>query len=57
MAGVLRNNSHAVRIGIGFEIWVSARRMLTVHLSKTHPDWDRGRIHREVARGLSRGAL
>ncbi|MGH7233771.1 MAG: hypothetical protein ACREJU_20780, partial [Nitrospiraceae bacterium] len=57
MAEVLRKKTSAERIGIGFAIWTSAQRMLQAHLASSHPEWDAGRVHREVARRLSHGAV
>ena len=56
MAEVLRRKTPAERISIGFTLWTSARRMLTAHVSTSHPDWDEGRVQKEVARRLSHGA-
>ena len=56
MAEVLRQKTPAQRIGIGFAMWDSAKRMLTAHLSSEHPDWTAQRIRREVVRRLSHGA-
>lgn len=57
MADVLRGKTAAERIRIAFEIWISTRNMLLVHLRKTHPDWNDARVNKEVARRLSRGAI
>ncbi len=57
MAEILRHKTPAERIRIGFALWTSARDMLMTHLKKTHPDWDNGRIEKEVARRLSHGAV
>jgi hypothetical protein len=57
MAEVLRHKSPAERVGIGFAIWTSAHNMLTVHIGKTHPEWDKERIEKEVARRLSHGSI
>jgi hypothetical protein len=57
MAEILRHKTPAERIRIGFSLWTSARDMLMTHLKKTHPDWDKGRIEKEVARRLSHGAV
>jgi len=57
MAQVLRRKTPAERIAIGFSLWTSAKRMLTVRLSKSHPDWDEGRIQREVVKRLSNGTV
>ena len=57
MAEILRHKTPAERIRIGFAMWTSARHMLMTHLKKNHPDWDNGRIEKEVARRLSHGAI
>ncbi len=57
MAGILRAKTAAERIRIGFDIWVSTRDMLRVHLSKTHPDWGAEKVNQETARRLSHGAV
>jgi hypothetical protein len=57
MAEILRRKTPAERIRIGFTLWTSARDMLMTHLEKTHPDWDNGRIEKEVARRLSHGPV
>jgi hypothetical protein len=57
MAEVLRQKTHAERIRIGFNIWISTRNMLMAYLRKTHPDWDFERIRHEVVRRLSHGAV
>lgn len=53
MAGILRRKSPAERIGIGFEIWLSAQRMLKTHLRATHETWSQEQIDWEVARRLA----
>jgi hypothetical protein len=57
MAEVLRTKTPAERIHIGFTMWVSAKKMLTHHLTHTNPDWKEEQIFREVTRRLSRGAV
>ncbi len=57
MAEVLKSKTPAERIGIGFNIWLSAYNMLTVYLKKTHPDWNAEILKREVKRRLSHGAV
>ena len=57
MAEILRRKTPAERIRIGFALWTSARDMLLTHMEKTHPDWDKSRIEKEVARRLSHGAV
>ena len=57
MVRVLSGKTHAERIRIGFNIWISSRDMLTAHLRKSHPEWDENMLLREVARRLSHGAV
>jgi hypothetical protein len=57
MAEVLRNKTPAERIGIGFGLWTSARKMLLSHLGSIHPEWDAERLNKEVARRLSHGVV
>lgn len=57
MAEVLRNKTSAERIEIGLGLWTSARNMLLAHLSRSHPEWDRDKVEREVARRLSHGSV
>ena len=57
MADILRGKTAAERIRIGFDLWISTRNMLLVHLRKTHPDWNAEKIKHEVARRLSHGAI
>jgi hypothetical protein len=45
------------RIQIGFTMWESSHRMLTVHLRKTHPEWDDKKVAGEVARKFLHGSL
>lgn len=55
MAEVLKRKTPAERIGIGFNIWISARDMLNTYLKKSHPEWNEEVIRREVVRRLSHG--
>ena len=57
MARVLSIKTPAERISIGFNIWISARDMLMVHLRKSHPEWDEKLLEKEVARRLSHGTV
>ena len=57
MAEVLRKKTPAERLRIGFNIWISTRRMLLSHISSTHPEWSREEVEHEVARRLLHGAL
>lgn len=57
VAEILRRKTPAERIKIACDLWVSVHRMLSTHLSKTHPDWDSKKVEQEVARRLSHGAV
>ena len=57
MAEVLRSKTPAERIRIGFNLWLSAQKMLMVHLKSIHPDWNSKKVQTEVAWRLSHGAL
>jgi uncharacterized membrane-anchored protein YjiN (DUF445 family) len=57
MAKILRQKTPTQRIEIGFNLWSSARKMLTAHLKSTHPEWDDKQISQEVARRLSHGTI
>lgn len=57
MAGVLREKRPQDRLRIGFNLWISAHRMLMSHIRHSHPDWDEKAVEREVARRLLRGTL
>jgi hypothetical protein len=57
MADVLREKRPAERIRIGFDIWTSARAMLTAYITSIHPDWDRAHVEREVTRRFQHGTL
>jgi len=57
MTAVLKRKTPAERIRIGFTLRSSAHEMLTVHIRKTHPDWDSKRVEQEVARRFLHGAL
>ena len=52
MAEVLRRKEPWERIAIGFNLWISASKMLTAHLSASHPDWSEEPVRREVARRM-----
>ena len=55
MAEVLRQKQPRERIEIGFNLWIGAWKMLTSHLTATHPDWTEEQIRCEVARRMSHG--
>lgn len=40
MAEVLRGKRPQDRLRIGFNLWISAHKMLATHIRDTHPDWD-----------------
>lgn len=55
VARILRTKSGAERLEIAFEMYMSARRMLTSMLTVDHPDWNEEQIRQEVGRRLSHG--
>jgi len=57
VAEVLMRKTPAERLHIGFDIWISARRMLLSHIKHTHPDWSQLQVEREVARRFLHGAI
>ncbi len=57
MADILRQMRPQQRLRIGFELWISAHKMLTAHLRHSHPDWDDKTVEREVARRLLHGPV
>jgi len=57
MADIFRKMTPAERIRLGFNLWLSARRMLLFHLGKIHPDWDRKKVEEEVAGRFLHGSL
>jgi len=57
VAAVLRNKTPAERLGIAFNMWTSARRMLHSHIKHSRPDWSEQEVEREVSRRFLHGAL
>lgn len=57
MAEILKRKKPSERIRIGFTLWESAHKMLTVHLRKTHPEWDDKQVAGEVARRFLHGTV
>jgi len=57
VAAVLRNKTPAERLGIAFNMWISARRMLLSHIKHSRPDWSEQEVEREVSRRFLHGAL
>ncbi len=49
MAEILRSKSPFDRLQIGFSLWQSARAFLSAHLGKTHPEWDKAEIQKEIS--------
>lgn len=57
MAEILKQKKPAERIGIGFNLWVSSVKMLSIYLKKKYPDWTEAQIKKELARRFSHGAV
>lgn len=57
VAEILRKKTAAERLGIGFEMWLSARRMLSAHIRHIHPEWSRRQTEMEVSRRFLHGTL
>jgi hypothetical protein len=57
VAAALRNKTPAERLGIAFNMWISARRMLLFHIKRFRPDWSEQEVEREVSRRFLHGAL
>ncbi len=57
MAEVFRSMTGAQRLKIANDLFESARRMISSHLTAEHPDWDEQRIQEETARRLSHGTV
>lgn len=48
MVNILRQKTPAERIRIAFNLRVSVRKMLMVHLQRTHPEWSAEAVEKEV---------
>jgi len=57
MVDVLKRKSPTERLQIAFGLWRSARYQLQNQLQSLHPDWDRDKLNREVAKRMSHGAV
>jgi hypothetical protein len=57
VAEILKRKTPAERLGIGFEMWLSARRMLLAHLRHIHPEWSLQEVEQEVSRRFLHGTL
>jgi hypothetical protein len=54
---ILRAKTPEERLAIGVGMWLAARKILESVLGSQHPDWNRDRLSREVARRLSHGSV
>ena len=57
VAEVLSAKTPAERLRIGFNMWISARRMLLTHIGHTHPEWSQKEVNDEVVGRLLHGSL
>ena len=57
VAEVLRTKTPAERLRIGFNMWISARRMLLAHIGQIPPEWSQQEVNDEVAGRLLHGSL
>jgi len=53
---ILRERGAAGRLEMAFDMWRSAREIITAILASQHPDWSEDEVAVEVARRLSHGA-
>lgn len=53
MAEILRRKTERERLEIAWDMWESARFMLSNILRSEHPDWSEEEVNREVARRMS----
>ncbi len=52
MAKILGQKTPAERIRIAFDLSKSVRKMLRVHLKRSHPNWSAEGIEKEIARRI-----
>jgi len=57
IAEVLKIKNPQQRLAIAFDMWSFARKQLTAYLRDLHNDWSEEKIHQEVVRRLSHGAV
>ncbi len=57
VAEILRKKTPGERLRIGFEMWLSARRMLSAHIRHIHPEWSQRQTEMEVSRRFLHGTL
>jgi hypothetical protein len=53
---ILRQRGAAGRLDMAFDMWRSAREIITAILESQHPGWTEDEVAAEVARRLSHGA-
>ena len=57
MIDIYKQKAPFERLQIAFGLWNSARIQLFHNLRSLWPDWDEEKIHQEVARRISHGAV
>lgn len=57
VAEILRKKTPGERLRIGFEMWMSARRMLLAHIRHIHPEWSQQETEKEVSRRFLHGTV
>ena len=57
MIEVLKTKTPQQRLAIAFGMWSSAKKQLTSYLRGRYPGWDEKKIHQEVVKRLSHGAI
>ena len=57
MVEFLKKKTPQERLEMGFQMWESAKKQLNHHLITIHPDWSAAKIHNELVKRLSHGAI
>jgi len=57
MIEVLKTKTPQQQLAIAFGMWSSARKQITSYLRGRYTDWDEKKIHQEVVKRLSHGAI
>jgi hypothetical protein len=57
IVAVLKTKKPQQRLAIAFDMWSFAKKQLTSYLRDMHNDWSDEKIHQEVVRRLSHGAV
>jgi hypothetical protein len=57
VAEILRKKTPGERLRIGFEMWMSTRRMLLAHIRHIHPEWSQEETEKEVSRRFLHGTV